>query len=227
MNLLMIIRLCLLGGGLLLLPIMSLSQQDSTMLDKDFSFRDGIYLSVQDFQSNQPVYTWDEIEAQLVTVPSSHSAQADYIKIKEGEEINADDIWGISLNGMPYVCLVSEYAEKNTIVFAALQVRGRLCYYTYEKKRTEWVEIAAYNPLTGRPFRKGKVSKEIKESYEYILNFTNGETEVFNKPGLLNFIKDDEQLWRTVNELSPSEVEQKLYKCLLIYDDRNPVFVPE
>ena len=227
MNLLMIRRLCLLGGGLLLLPIIVLSQQDSMMLDKDFYFRDGIYLNIQDFQSNQPAYAWDEIEAQLVTVPSSHSAQADYIKIKGGEEINADDIWGISLNGMPYICLASEYADKNTIVFAALQVRGRLCYYAFEKKRTEWVEIAAYNPLTGRPFRKGKVSKEIKESYEYVLNFSNGDTEVFDKPGLLKFIADDEQLWRTVNELSPSEVEQKLYKCLLIYDDRNPVFVPK
>ena len=112
------------------------------------------------------------------------------------------------------------------MVFVGLKVRGKLCYYAYETKEERWVEIAAYNPLTGKPFRKGKVSKEIEVVREYLLHFENGQVRAFDKAGLLHFIEDDEQLWKTVDELTDEEVKRKLYKCLLIYDDRNPVYLP-
>jgi hypothetical protein len=200
------------------------SQADSMMLDKDFKFLDGVYLSVEDFKANQPVYLWEEIEAQVVTSPSSLEAQADYIRKPNGELLTNEEIWGISLNGMPYISLKN--TNQTGLKFAGLKVRGKLCMFSYETKETEWVEIAAYNPLTGRPFRKGKVSKEVTKENKYILDFVSGAVLPFDRQSLLQFIVDDEKLWRTVEELEEDASDKKLYKCLLIYDDRNPVYLP-
>jgi len=202
------------------------SQQDSIMLDKSFQFENGIYLSFADFQANQPNYRWEEVDAKLAGTPGSFSAQADYLRIKGGDTLAAADIWGISLNGLPYICLKQRSQESGLIQFAGFKVRGKLCLFTYETEKTEWVEIAAYNPLTGKPFRKGKVSKEVTVDHEYLLDFSSGTIQPFTREGLLGLIEDDNQLWRTVNELSEADAEEKLYRCLLIYDDRNPIYLP-
>ena len=205
-----------------------MAQTDTTvMLDKDFRFLDGVYMNFEDFRNNTPTYPWEELDAQVVTSPSTFIAQADYIRTKSGDTLDVSGIWGISLNGLPYYRLESgAISTSAAMVFVGLKVRGKLCYYAYETKEERWVEIAAYNPLTGKPFRKGKVSKEIEVVREYLLHFENGEVRAFDKAGLLHFIKDDEQLWKTVDELTDEEVKRKLYKCLLIYDDRNPVYLP-
>lgn len=208
--------------------VSGIAQKDTTvMLDKDFRFLDGVYMNFEDFRNNKPTYLWEELDAQVVTSPSTFIAQADYIRTKGGDTLDTSSLWGISLNGLPYRCLESgAVPTAAAMVFVGLKVRGKLCYYAYETKEEHWVDIAAYNPLTGRPFRKGKVSKEVKVVREYLLHFEDGQIRAFDKVGLLDFIKDDEQLWNTVNQLSTAEVEQKLYKCLLIYDDRNPVYLP-
>ena len=61
--------------------------------------------------------------------------------------------------------------------------------------------------------------------HERMLNFENGTTQVFNIDNFLEWIKDDQQLWSTLSEMPTEEVNEKLFKSLLIYDDRHSVFV--
>lgn len=221
------------GPGVLLLSLFCLlsiplsAQQDSMMLDKSFEFADGVYLSFEAFRANEPSYEWKEVEAKVASTPGSFSAQADFIIAKaSGDTLSRADIWGISLNGLPYVCLKKEEAGDRPIKFAGMKVRGRISLYEYETEQTEWVEIAAYNPLTGKPFRRGKVSKSVTTTHQYLLDLTTGKVKPYNRDSLLGLIEDDQQLWRTVKELSKEEVGEKLYRCLLIYDDRNPIYLP-
>lgn len=204
------------------------AQLDSTMLNKDFQFEDGVYRSLSDFQLNQPTYAWSELDAQLVANPNNFSAVAAYIHTPSGDALSATEVWGISVDGLPYVRLAQEEIDAGDGVmrFAGLKVRGRLCLFAYTTEETKWVEIAAYNPLTGRPFRKGKVSQEVTVKHQYLLELATGIVAPFNRESLLGFIREDEQLSRTVRQLSDEEVSEKLYKCLLIYDDRNPIYLP-
>ena len=114
----------------------------------------------------------------------------------------------------------------HAMAFAGLRVRGRICYYAYDVEETKMIEIAAYNPLTGRPFRKGAVARKEAVTREEMLHFEDGRQSPFHKEAFLDWIADDPQLWRTVAELPEEELKEKLYKCLLIYDDRNPAYVP-
>jgi hypothetical protein len=211
----------------LLFSLPAFAQQDSAMLDKRFEFRDGVYLTFEELQNNTPAYSWKELDTKLASSSSGASAQAEYIIVRaSGDTLSKEGLWGISLNGLPYICLQDQGAGSTAMRFASLKVRGRLCLFTFETEKKEWVEIAAYNPLTGKPFRKGKVSKEVQVTHEFLLDFTTGEIQPFKKNNLLQLIKEDHQLWRTVNELSEDEADDKLYRCLLIYDDRNPIYLP-
>ena len=202
------------------------AQPDSVQVNRDFQFEDGVYQTFEELQANSPSLSWDEVDAQLVASHQTFMAQAEYIRRKDGGYLLLDSIWGICLKGTPFIRLPGTATNKQAVSFAGLRVRGRICYYTYEVEKTEMIEIAAYNPLTGRPFRKGSIPRKVSAVQEKILHFEDGRRSTFSQEGFLEWIEDDQQLWRTVADLSDEEVQEKLYKCLLIYDDRNPAYVP-
>jgi len=192
-------------------------------------------MSFEDFKNNAPTYKWNEVEAGVHSNPQNFLAQM-YglrVKAKEGKEdgiqswrnIHLDSIWGISLDGIPYIRLSKEELNKENVVFAGMRLRGKICYYEYEEFITQKKEMSAYNPVTGHPFRTKNVDVKVKLIHKNMLHFETGERAVFSKENFKEWIKNDRQLYKTVNDLSPQEVDEKLFKCLLIYDDRNLVKV--
>ena len=115
--------------------------------------------------------------------------------------------------------------DTEATAFAGLRVRGKISFFSYEQELERDVEIKAYNPLTKKPFRQGKVSRKERVLVEKMLHFENGLIEDFNYVNFLLWIEDDPKLKESVFDLSPSEIKEKLFKCLLIYDDRNLVYV--
>ena len=211
------------------------AQSDTVYLSKNFKFQDGVFLSFEDFKNNTPTYKWNEVAAGVHSNPQNFLAQMYGLKVKdmetkEGEvrksrNINLDSIWGICLDGIPYIRLSREELNKENVVFAGLKLRGKICYYEYEEFIIQKKEMSAYNPVTGHPFRTRNVDVKVKLIHKNMLHFETGETAVFSKDNFKEWIKDDKKLYQTVNDLSLQEVEEKLFKCLLIYDNRNLVKV--
>ena len=203
------------------------AQNDTTLLTKNFKFTDGIYLTFAAFQRNQPDLQWKEVRAQVFSNPQTFLTQIEDLQLKDTtqHQIKLTDVWGISLDGIPYLQLPADAVDGELATFAGLKVRGKLCYFEYERTEETDVKIQAYNPLNGRPFRTGFVKRTLPVLYPRILNFNTGEITPFDKENLLEQIEEDQQLIRTIEQLSPREVADKLFKCLLIYDDRNPAFI--
>ncbi len=211
------------------------AQGDTVYLSKNFKFQDGVFLSFEDFRNNTPAYQWKEVEVGVHSNPQNFLAQMYGLRVKKTEQseegtrnsrnINLDSIWGICLDGIPYIRLSREELNKENVVFAGLRLRGKICYYEYEEYITQKKEMSAYNPVTGHPFRTRNVDVKVKLIHKNMLHFETGETAVFSKENFKEWIKDDQKLYKTVNDLSPQEVDEKLFKCLLIYDDRNLVKV--
>ena len=202
------------------------AQEDTLILTKNYRFNDGVYLSFESFQYNTPDYKWDQLKTNLVTNPQTFVTQIQYVFIKteEGEiPMDLNDIWCVSLAGIPYVKLREEEAKKDMATFAGLQLRGKICYYSFEDYRMVEIPIHAYNPYTGRPFRSGIIERKKNLTFEKILNFETGETADLTLENLKKWIADDKKLLNTLNELSDEEAKDKLFKALLIYDDRNVV----
>lgn len=212
-------------GSLSSLPL--LSQNDSLLVTKNFKFNDGVYLSFEAFQQNRPDYTWEEAEGRMVTNADTYLTKIEWLRTKDStskQHLPFAKVWGVCVGGIPFIKTPVQHPEY--VLFSALRVRGKICYFSYEEEAIEQVVISAYNPLTGKPFRSGKVDNKVYRKVEKMLSYNDGRIETFTSEHFLAWIADDPKLVKTVEDLSEDEIQEKLFKCLLIYVDRNPVYIP-
>jgi hypothetical protein len=209
-----------------LLVAADLLGQDSMAVSKNFKFAEGLYRSFEELRANRPAYPLDSLLVQYFTNPQTSLTQVSSVVLKKtGKAVPIDSAWAICLEGVPYLRLPPNEVNRDFPTFAALKLRGKICYFTYPDWRTKKVYIAAYNPLTGRPFRQGQVEREEEVFIEKIMHFQTGEIVDFNVKNLLNWIQDDPPLVETVVNLPLEDRKEKLFKCLLIYVDRNIVYL--
>ncbi len=205
----------------------SLAAQDSIqVLTKNFQFEDGIYFSFEDFQKNQPSLTWEEVDAVIYSNPQNFMTQVQYIKngkTEDAELLDLEKIWGLSLGGIPYIRLEKKELDKVLTVFAGLRLRGKICYFNYEKEVKRQLEMPVYNPQNQKVFRTAIIERVQTIIYEKMLHFETGAIEDFNPQNFIRWIVDDERLVETMLDMTTPEIEEKLFKCLLIYVDRNEV----
>lgn len=200
--------------------------QDSVLLTKNFRFADGLYFSLAQLKANQPGLPLDSIKLDYFTNPQTSLTQLDAVFLKKHvPQFPLDSIWAICLDGVPSIHVPKDEISKSLSNFAALKLRGKICFFTYPDYRQKTIRVAAYNPLTGRPFRQGNVVRDEEVIVEKMLHFETGEVADFTYDNLLKWIDDDKLLVETLNELPKAEQQEKLFKCLLIYVDRNPAYL--
>ena len=202
-----------------------LSGQEGDLLTKNFKFKDGVYLSFSDFQENNPAFTWEQMEGNMVTNPQTFITKIEYLRVKGGRDLILREIWGVSIGGIPYIRIQESNTGKGVVRFAGLQVRGKICYFSFEEEEVRKIKVSAYNPINGRPFRTAEIPKKEVIFKEKMLDFNTGEIANFNVYVFQEWIKEDRQLWKTLDELSDKEADEKLFKCLLIFDDRHKVYI--
>ena len=85
--------------------------------------------------------------------------------------------------------------------------------------------MPVYNPVTGKPFRVGEIERDYVAKHGKIMKFETGEVVDFTAKNLLKWIASDKSLSDSVKEISGGNIGEKLFKSLLIFDDRNKVFI--
>ena len=202
--------------------------QDSIKLTKNFQFQDGIYLSLEEFQANEPTFGWDELSASIFTNPQTMLTQISSISLPNGGEdlvLDAHSIYALSIEGVPSILVESAEIQKNLATFAALKVRGKICYFGFPTIQKKEIAMQAFNPKNGRPFRTSTIEREEEVFVEKMLHFETGEILPFEVNNFLKWIQEDADLVKTISELNPKEQKEKLFKCLLIFDDRNHLYL--
>ena len=216
------------AGVVAFLAFCCLPLSSQTLITKNFEFADGIYFTLQDLQKNTPSHTWEDLKTNLAANPQTYIAQVEYLIVKETQDtLQTDSVYALSLGGIPFVRLPKGAVNKKLTAYAGLRVRGRWCYYSYEDTGIKKVPISAYNPLNGKPFRTAVVEREETTEYHKLLSFETGETMDFTGRNFLKIIKDDKNLTEAVMDIRGENAGQKLFKSLLIYDDRHPIYIVE
>lgn len=206
--------------------ILSGFAQKSTVITKNFKFKDGVYATYADWQANKPSIVWDSIETNLAVNPKTLFMQMEFAKYKKTHRIvSLDSVWGVVVDGIPYVRLPRNELEKTAYCFAGLILRGRLCYFNYETIAHSKVPITAYIPQTGEAYMTKNVPKEEIVVREKLMNYETGEVFDLTLNSFKRLISDDSELVATVDDLKTHELKEKLFKCVLIYNDRNPVYL--
>ncbi len=216
-------------GMILLLVAGNLSAQEGQetqeVVTKNYKFNDGVYYSFSDFQKNSPVLQWDEMQGNVFSNPEAFTVKAEILKIKSmesGEENLLDSIWGFAIGGIPYI-KIEQAKELPLTLFAGMRVRGKLCYFTYEVREEKEIVFSAYNPVTYQPFRSSTEKRNMKIKKEKILLFETGKVMDYTYENMAMLLQDDPTILRALNQIEDWEFEEKMFKCLLIYNDRHDV----
>lgn len=200
--------------------------QDSVLLTKNFRFAVGVYYNLAQLQANKPAFGLDTLEVQYFTNPQTSLTQLNSLIFKESKQtLPLDSVWVVCLDGVPSIRIPDDEIDRELPNFAAFKLRGKICYFTYPDYRKKTIRVAAYNPRTGRPFRQGNVVRDEEVIVKKMLHFQTGETADFSDENLLAWIQDDPILVETLAELPPEQLDEKLFKSLLIYVDRNPFYL--
>lgn len=195
-----------------------------------FSFTDGLYFSYDEFVRNEPTILMDKVESRLVTNPRTWITQVASLVYRSNKEaIAIDELWGMCIDGIPYIRIPMDSIEKPLPAFAGLRITGNLCYVQYERTRKVEVEMSAYNPLTGKPFRSGTVIRNLVELRERLLRFETGEMAPFSRAQLIQWTTSDPLIQTALRRLSADteDLEDQLYNIMLSFNKRHPVFIKD
>lgn len=209
--------------GMLVFTTVALFGQEK--LTNTFGFSNGIYKSFEEFKENKPSVSWQDVTSDLVVLESVHKAKlGNLLSVLDSSAINIGNIWGFTVNGVPYKKVLDE--EGNGFYsFSGLQLRGQICYYEYDMVTQVPVEVSAYNPLTGKPFRTSIIMREKKEKFKIMLDFKSGNEDIFSLESVSRWIASDKKLLETFNQTELTDKKKKLLKFIQIFNDRNEVFI--
>ncbi|NJN34252.1 MAG: hypothetical protein HC817_08390 [Saprospiraceae bacterium] len=170
--------------------ILSTPSVSQTVVTKNFKFQDGIYASFVNFQKNKPNFKWEEVETSLATNPSSLMTYIEFMRLKPTlEPIELDSIWGVVIEGIPFIRLNNADKIRNFSVFSGLVLRGRYCYFQFDTLTEKKVPITAYVPETGQPFVTKDVTQKQRIILEKLLDFETGSIYDFTLPNFKSLIE--------------------------------------
>lgn len=205
--------------GLTALPLLA----QKTALTDQFSFQDGLYFAHSDFRNNQPSAPLSRLGVEHFQLDFDENLL--FWKDQERAPL-LDSLWGLSVDGVPYIRVRKRLRKGEQTVFVRLQVLGNICYFYYQSMQDTIVQMNIYNPVTGGVVASKPVRNHHEVTYRRMLHFESGKVDNFERQALLRWVADDTGLYRTLAEMPPKEVEQRLFKSLLIFNDRNKVYIP-
>lgn len=197
-------------------------------INKNTRFKNGVYTNFDEFQRNAPSYKLGQVKYFNYALDSEQNILfLDDLAIEElpySDLKSLDNIWGITVKGVPYIKVVPEVqSSKNEVYFVQFYVLGSISYFYYKTFVNKTVMMAIYNPFTGMKVAEKPIVNKEKILVKKILNFQTGEIQPFTKENFKNWIANDPKLIESIDKLQKEELEEKLFKTLLIYNDRNPV----
>jgi len=204
---------------------MSLQAQSGPLaVNNDFRFNDSLYFSLSELLNNQPSLLWEEIEVdEFINRKKFDSRIGNIRKKSNGEAIPIHQIFGFSSQGLPFIQIseLKPNTEGDFGFFVAFKIRGAVSYLSYATEETQPIEMSAYNPVTGIPFRKGKIDKTIEINIRKILNFSTGQFLDLNKENLLKWTSHDKDYKNYISTLE----EDNLFQAIILYNERHPFYI--
>lgn len=199
------------------------SSAQETVVNDQLAFADGLYFAHDDFRHNQP-------SAPLRRLGVEHF-QLDFdenlLFWKDQEQAPLlDSLWGLTVDGVPYLRVRKRLRKGDRTVFVRLQVVGNICYFYYQSMQDTVVQMNIYNPVTGGVVASKPVRNHHEVTHREMLRFETGETAPFERDSFMDWIIEDRGLYRTLKDMNAKEAESRLFKSLLIFNDRNKVYIP-
>jgi len=187
------------------------------MVTEQIGFKEGIYLTHQDFRKNNPI-TKEQIKTKL------DKEQLDfYFKVANSEKIEytigsdtytmaAKNIWGLNQNKTLFV--------NYNGAFFRVPVFGAICYFAGVVEVTGYY-TGVYDPMFGMG---GSRTVKTKELNEFLMNYYNGEVLGFNMTDLDKLLSTDADVYKQFKSISRRKRKKQATRFIRMYNERHPVY---
>ena len=189
-------------------------------------WKDGLYRSAEDFRANRPMVSWKETRGKWFYNSESGITTIAEIALANGTPLSTDSIPFICLNGLTSLRIPADSTLRSSAVYAQLRYPGRISFFQYEAGLVDTVAIAAYNPVSGKPFRQARLPRTTREFRERLFVLETGEILPFSPSALLSVLSSDPEVRRAVSLLEDSEespLREKLLRAIEVFNERNGV----
>lgn len=200
-----------------------------TEFNRQYKFKDGIYMSAMDFRNDSPTIPPEDYTYKEKTNNSLFQKELYYFKMIDAEkylsEKNTKKIWGICIDGIPYINQHHIIKNQNQdamirgvndyYVFNQIVMIGNICTITAEGHGKSWTAGPLDDPF---PFNSRNVKYEKR-----ILKLESGELLKMNDDNLWDFIKEDEALFAEFK--NDVRRKKKLDEYIVRYNQRNPIYI--
>ena len=196
------------------------AQSDSTKLFAKFRFRDGIYHTANDLKNNKP----NGVSADLTknAIVTDNVIQF----TKEGTNSVINTAWCIVKDGVPYVNYSENEVNSNIIIFYKLQIQGKICYFSYTRNEYKKVPMNVFDPQSGQLVYTSFIQNRERTVYRFMTRLSDGAILPFTRPNLQTWAADDKKIIATIADLKEDdELYARLFKSLLVYNDRNTIWI--
>lgn len=189
------------------------------------AFKNGFYRSMEEYVANAPGISFDSLATlEYFVEDEKNELQLDFKPQiengKKGKEINFNEIWGVCIENVPYIYCKKNEEEKQGF-FVKMHVAGPLSYYFYEGYTYKTVTMSIYHPATGIKVAERDIINREKVFVEKLIHLSSKTFYDYNVENFEKAIADDSKLLATFKDLSAKDKKEKLFKTLLIYNDRN------
>jgi hypothetical protein len=210
----------------------------------EFRFKDGIYLNFDQVKENDPIP-----KAKILTSADFNdkdffkkvfSAEKIYFYDELGvrQEVEKNNIWGFSRNGVIYVIVQGNY---NRITFV-----GNICHFvadvtTYETNNYNYYSpygyydpyyyspysyYGGYNPYGYYSPYGSTHSTPRNEIKQYIIDFETGKVMDFTVDNVELLIMKDPDLYEEFLKLPKAKKKELMFVYVRKFNDKNPLYLP-
>ncbi len=206
------------------------AQTDSTKLtrvqfNKDFKFKDGIFLNIEDVKRNNPI-----LKTRLITdldyddysfFKNLLKQKVISILDKDGRTVDLETgkIWGFSQNGMLFINWNDE--------FNRIPVFGSLCHFIADKTYIENDRSPFYNSYGYyyNPYYYPGSRRTVKtELRQYIIDMETGKIMDYNCTNLEAILVRDAALYEEFVKLKRKKKRQLKFLYLRKYNEKHPFY---
>lgn len=198
--------------------------QKSIQYDRDFVFKDGVYVTLMDFKNNTPIPT-------SKIIFRSNRSDKDYLKLAlanstfkyidstdKEQEMKTDNLWGYCFNGTIYI--------NHGTDFNRMVVIGSFCHFAATIADKIPNDPFGYGYGNGN-FSYNPYPRYIYSTQQFILDFESGRVFEFNADNMEMLLQRDKTLHAEFVILKRKQKRDSVFLYLRKFNEKHPIYFPE
>ncbi len=202
---------------LFFISTIGIAQADSTAYTRDFEFKEGIYLTIDQFKNNNPIpqaaiiSAIPKTELNFLTLVLEGKKFTYRDQMGAEQEVASSAVWGYCRNRSIYLNFNKTFNRINVI--------GSLCHFTSEIQ-----VISSYqDPMY---YNRGLTSS-YNELRQFILCVDSNSVKDFNVASMEELLKNDKEFYEQFTKLKKKDKANSIFIYLRRYNERYPLYIRE